>query len=75
MRRWPLLLLTASGLAFLASLYLPAAETFLIPLALLALVILWLIGERAYRLNWGGRIVVAVLLVLALLGWPSGFAT
>ena len=46
-----------------------AAETFLIPLAVLTLVILWLISERAYRLNWGGWIVVTASLVLALLGW------
>jgi hypothetical protein len=40
----------------------------LIPLVLLALVALWLIEKRTYNVNWGGRIVVAVLLLLALLG-------
>ncbi len=50
-----------------------AAETFFIPLAVLTVVILWLIGERAYRLNWGGGwIVVTASLVLALLGWLEG---
>lgn len=40
----------------------------LIPFVLLALVALWLIEKRTYDVNWGGRIVVAVLLLLALLG-------
>lgn len=46
-----------------------AAEAFFIPLALLALVGLWLIRGREYRLNWGGWIVLAASLLLALLGW------
>lgn len=46
-----------------------AGEAFLLPVALLTLVVLELIRERAYRLNAGGWIVVGVSLLLALLGW------
>ena len=46
-----------------------AAEAFFIPLALLALVGLWLIRGREYQLNWGGWIVLAASVALALLGW------
>jgi hypothetical protein len=45
-----------------------AGLALLIPLALLALVALWLVKERTYDVNWGGRIVIALLLLLALLG-------
>jgi len=40
----------------------------LIPLTMLALIALWLIEERSYRVNWGGRIVIAMCLLLVLLG-------
>jgi hypothetical protein len=49
----------------------PRVETglaLLIPLAMLALIALWLIEERSYRVNWGGRIVIAMCLLLVLLG-------
>jgi hypothetical protein len=45
-----------------------AGLALLIPLAMLALIALWLIEERSYHVNWGGRIVIALCLLLALLG-------
>jgi hypothetical protein len=46
-----------------------AGLALLIPLVMLALIALWLIEQRSYNVDWGGRIVVALLLLLALLGW------
>ena len=45
-----------------------AGLALLIPLAMLALIALWLIEERSYRVNWGGLIVIAMCLLLVLLG-------
>ena len=52
----------------------PSDQLVVLPLALLALTALELVRDRANGMTWGGGILVALCLLLALLGWmePRG---